>query len=130
MTETATFRLTAGPEAAGAARRVLAEAVGGHVDDDCLGTLRLLVSEVVTNSIRHSGTRDPLELALYFNEDVLVSVTDHGKGFTPRPRVGDLDDVGGWGLQLVEELSSHWGVHRNGSTRVWFIVPTAEGTAA
>jgi anti-sigma regulatory factor (Ser/Thr protein kinase) len=130
MMDTATFRLAAGPDAAGTARRVLAETVRGQVDDGCLGTLRLLVSEVVTNSVRHSGTREALELSLRVNREVLVSVTDRGRGFTPGPRTGELDEVGGWGLQLVEQLSSHWGVACNGSTRVWFIVPAAERTAA
>lgn len=130
MTDTATVKLAPGPEAVGAARRVVAEVVNGHVDDECLDTLRLLVSEVVTNSVRHSGAREALELSLCLNGEVLVAVTDRGSGFTPRARAGAADDVGGWGLHLVERLSSHWGVAREGFTRVWFVVPVNEGVAA
>jgi two-component sensor histidine kinase len=125
MADTASIKLAPGPEAAGTARRLVANAVRGHVDDECLGTLRLLVSEVVSNSVRHSGTREELELSLCLGGDVVVSVTDHGSGFTPRPRTSSPEAIGGWGLQLVEELSARWGVARNGTTRVWFIVPAA-----
>ena len=124
MTENATVRLAPGPEAVGAARRAVSEVVDGRVDDECLDTLRLLVSEIVTNSVRHSRSRDALELSLCLNDEVLVAVTDNGVGFMPEARVGPVDQSGGWGLYLVEQLSSRWGVARNGVTRVWFMVPT------
>lgn len=130
MADSAKIQLAPGPEAAGAARNVVVKAVGDHVDEACLGTLRLLVSEVVSNSVRHSGSREAVELSLCLSDEIIVSVTDHGPGFTPRPRAGRPDDVGGWGLHLVEELSSHWGVSRDGATRVWFTVPTEERAAA
>jgi anti-sigma regulatory factor (Ser/Thr protein kinase) len=124
MTANAMVKLAPGPEAVGAARRAVTDAADGRVDDDCLDTLRLLVSEVVTNSIRHAGTREGLELSLCVNDDVVVAVTDRGSGFAPRPRTGPPEEVGGWGLFLVEELSSCWGVSRNGFTRVWFAIPS------
>lgn len=123
MAANATLRLKPGPEAVGVARDAVTDAVEGHVEDECLDILRLLVSEVVTNSVRHSRTAAELELALSVNAEVVVSVTDRGIGFTPRQRAGAPEDVGGWGLYLVDELSSQWGVARNGSTRVWFSIP-------
>ncbi len=125
MTANTTVKLASGPEAVGAARRAVTDLVDGHVDVDCLDTLRLLVSEVVTNSIRHASTREALELSFRLNDEVLIAVTDRGSGFTPRPRIGSAEEVGGWGLYLVDQLSSHWGVARNGYTRVWFAVPAS-----
>ncbi len=125
MSANAMVRLAPGPEAVGAARQAVTDAADGHVGDDCLETLRLLVSEVVTNTVLHSGTRSELEVTFCVNDEAVVSVTDHGVGFAPRPRTGATDDVGGWGLYLVEQLSSQWGVARNGFTRVWFVVPAA-----
>lgn len=124
MTEAkATIRLAPGPEAISAARDAVTSAVQGRIDDERLETLRLLVSEVVTNSVRHSGTRRPLELSMSFNGEVRVAVTDNGVGFTPGLRGGGVDEVGGWGLYLVDQLSSRWGVARNSHTCVWFKVP-------
>jgi anti-sigma regulatory factor (Ser/Thr protein kinase) len=125
MSVNAMVKLIPGPEAVGAARQAVTDAADGHVGDDCLETLRLLVSEVVTNTVRHSGTANELEVAFCVNSDAVVSVTDHGVGFAPRPRTGATDEVGGWGLYLVEQLSSEWGVARNGFTKVWFVVPAA-----
>lgn len=115
--------LEPGPEAVAAARDAVTDAVQGRIDTDRLEVLRLLVSEVVTNSVRHARTREALELAMFFDRDVSVAVTDRGVGFSPQVDVSAPEDPGGWGLYLVEELSSRWGVMRNGGTCVWFTVP-------
>jgi anti-sigma regulatory factor (Ser/Thr protein kinase) len=110
-----------GAEAAGEARDTLDHLVGA-VDDDELDTLRLLVTELITNAVRHGGTQQWIELdiQLYANA-VRVEVTDRGPGFqppeTPEPRP---DRPGGWGLCLVDRLSDRWGVLIDGSTSVWF----------
>jgi anti-sigma regulatory factor (Ser/Thr protein kinase) len=85
--------------------------------------VRLLVSELVTNSVRHSGTAsgDHVELDVCLDEDTLhVQVADTGSGFEPRTRRSAATKPGGWGLFLVERLSDRWGVARNSLTRVWF----------
>jgi anti-sigma regulatory factor (Ser/Thr protein kinase) len=85
-------------------------------------TLRLLVSEVVTNAIRHGGASEPLELQARWNSEVRVQVCDHGEGFTPAPRVGALDEPGGFGLYLVGRLADRWGVETDDGTTVWFVL--------
>jgi anti-sigma regulatory factor (Ser/Thr protein kinase) len=84
--------------------------------------LVLLVSEVVSNAVRHSS--GPPEgtirlLATATEQSVRVAVTDHGEGFTPRPRdparVGD-----GYGLFLLDRAASSWGVETEEGTTVWF----------
>jgi anti-sigma regulatory factor (Ser/Thr protein kinase) len=84
--------------------------------------LVLLVSEVVSNAVRHSsGSPDAkIRLVATANElAVRVAVTDSGDGFTPRPRDPDrLED--GYGLYLLEKAASSWGVENSGGTTVWF----------
>jgi anti-sigma regulatory factor (Ser/Thr protein kinase) len=78
----------------------------------------LLVSELVTNSVVY-GSGDQVVLLIDDSrpDRFRVEVVDDGSGFTPTAR-GDRA-VGGWGLELVEKLTSSWGV-REGSTHVWF----------
>jgi len=124
MTRELSATFAGGPYAAAAARRALG-GLGGVVSHRRLDDIALLVSELVTNSVRHGGAGedDRLELAaLREGERLRVEVTDWGPGFTrdARPR-RPTDEVGGWGLVLVERLADHWGVERHGdATVVWF----------
>jgi anti-sigma regulatory factor (Ser/Thr protein kinase) len=112
----------AGPTAAAGARNALTS-LEGKVDGRLLGDVRLLVSELVTNSVRHSDAhaRDVVRMSVSVTETSLrVEVADPGKGFEPKPRDADRTRPGGWGLVLVDELSDRWGVARDQLTRVWF----------
>jgi anti-sigma regulatory factor (Ser/Thr protein kinase) len=95
-----------------------------------LGTL--LVSELVTNSVRHAGLRPTQRITLSARASpgrLRVEVVEPGRGFDaddlPEPW-GDGPATEGWGLYLVDQLSSSWGVQAQGETRVWFEV---EGTS-
>lgn len=84
--------------------------------------VRLLVSELATNSLVHGGVRDEGEftLAIETNGVIRVEVIDHGPGFDPSSRRGQ-PDVGGFGLRLVDRIAVRWGVVRaREGTRVWF----------
>ena len=87
--------------------------------DDAL----LLTSELVTNAVRHTGhsSDDPIELSVTVDPTILrVSVLDRGPGFDPHKLPARSED-GGWGLELVERLSSRWGVDRHAdASEVWF----------
>jgi anti-sigma regulatory factor (Ser/Thr protein kinase) len=88
-----------------------------------LADLRLLVSELVTNSVRHSGVRKHDTVCMEVQvtpSTVRVEVADGGAGFEPKPRDDDRTRPGGWGLYLVDELADRWGVARNHLTCVWF----------
>jgi anti-sigma regulatory factor (Ser/Thr protein kinase) len=96
--------------------------------DSHRGALRLLVSELVTNSVRHvSGSDEPVELAVRIgNRAIRVEVRDGGSGFKPgRPEPRGAD--GGFGLYLVERMASRWGVDTRDGTRVWFELDLAGG---
>jgi anti-sigma regulatory factor (Ser/Thr protein kinase) len=111
-----------GPAAAAWARHALLP-LDDRVEPVVMEDVRLLVSELVTNSVRHAGTTegDHVELDVRLKGDtLLVQVGDAGDGFDPRPRQAEMTKAGGWGLYLVEKLSDRWGVARNHLTRVWF----------
>ena len=122
----------AGPSAAAAARNALL-ALDGRVDDGLLGDVLLLVSELVTNSVRHSSVAatDMVHMSVAVTESTLrVEVADPGEGFEPQPRDLDRTRPGGWGLYLVDQLADRWGVVRDRFTRVWFELDADRGARA
>jgi anti-sigma regulatory factor (Ser/Thr protein kinase) len=122
------LKLPAGPESAARARQAL-ERLRGHVQPSLLETLRLLVTELVTNSVRHSGRAKDNDIDLevdVFSNAVRVEVCDAGPGFVPEdPPTPHTDRPGGWGLCLVDRLADRWGVDARDRTRVWFEVDRA-----
>ena len=115
--------------APGRARNAVAS-VCADVDRGLARDARLLVSELVTNSVLHGdGDRIRLVLDLDHRGRLRCEVIDGGDGFVPLARAADRTESGGWGLELVERLSERWGV-REGSTHVWFeITPVAAARA-
>ncbi len=85
-----------------------------------LDTTQLLVTELVTNSVRHAGA-DAIEVAVSVDpRRVRVEVANAGAPFTPRTREESEKANPGWGLFLVDELSDTWGVQGDsGRQRVW-----------
>ena len=101
------------------ARRAVDD-LSGKVADDVIPDVKLLVSELITNSVKYGGTGEvDLIVRSEAPEHVYVEVVDQGIGFIPVARDRPATDVGGWGLHLVQTLSNRWGVHE-GSTHVWF----------
>jgi len=103
-------------------------AIAGHVPplpppvkDD----ISLLVTELVTNAIRHggSGPDSPVRLELQRrNGRLRIGVTDAGTE-AELAHVANGDSSGGWGLYLVERIAESWGMKLTPSgTCVWFEV--------
>jgi anti-sigma regulatory factor (Ser/Thr protein kinase) len=120
------------PDSAAEARRALGE-VSDHLSPRRLEDARLLVSELVTNAIRHAGLGedDLIRLVVVTGDRALrIEVCDSGRGFEIGEPEPDPARPSGWGLYLVRELSDRWGVERElsdrwgvesaGMTRVWF----------
>lgn len=110
--------------AARRARRAVREELAGEVPEPMLGDVELLVSELATNSVRHAGSDESVELAVgaeVRGEGVLVEVWDHGEGFPEGPRpVPPRGQPGGYGLLLLDRMSDRWGVRRDDGFCVWF----------
>ena len=86
---------------------------------------RLAATELVTNAVRHSGLKE--------DESVVMTATQTDRGVhieveqsTPAAGAGLIEpsdrgiDAGGFGLRIVEELASGWGVDEGPPGRVWF----------
>ncbi len=117
------FELTGGPYAVTAARLALSD-IDDLVDESLAFDVRLLVSELVTNSVRHAqiGSEDSIGLQVTVDEQqVRVDVVDRGPGFEPPEHDPTADDArdNGWGLFFVTQLADRWGVERE-EGRVWF----------
>ena len=119
------LKLSAGPQAALDARGAL-EDLGGELGPRLLEDLRLMVSELVTNSIRHASTdpRDVVELCAWrYDGRLRIEVSDSGPAFAPVPTRGRGGEIGGWGLHIVESLADRWGIERRGARNcVWIEV--------
>jgi anti-sigma regulatory factor (Ser/Thr protein kinase) len=119
-----TLRVSGGPEAARRARKALDRELKGRVTQLESDELRLLVTELVSNGVRHGGAGpdDVLDVRVEVGHDrIRVEVADGGTGFdvpdTPKIRE---DGSGGYGLVLIDRLAADWGVTQQGGTRVWF----------
>lgn len=119
--------LPAEPGAVAEARAALGD-LAGALPEHKLDDLRLLVSEVVTNALRHGDAagRGTIPFVARLDESLLrVEVSDAGPGFDPASRPArSADAKGGFGLTLVSRLASRWGClpgrgDARGST-VWF----------
>ena len=106
-----------------------------HRDGVFVELALLLVSELVTNSVRHARVADgePLRLEASLRTTTLrLELWDNGTdGTVARRTPSPGDDAGGFGLDIVARLSSGWGVERDAhGTTVWFelatqVAPTA-----
>jgi anti-sigma regulatory factor (Ser/Thr protein kinase) len=127
--EELSVRLPATRESPALARRALKSMPS--IDGDLLDRTMLLVSELVTNGVRHGGRgRIGLHVVRADDDMVRVEVSDTGEGFVPTPGVRQQQalEPGGWGLVLVERLADRWGVETDDETMVWFeLQPVAAG---
>jgi anti-sigma regulatory factor (Ser/Thr protein kinase) len=122
MSDQLMMRLRPTPAAVAIAREQL-DRIRDRLTEEAYEDSRLMVSELVTNSLRHASlsTDQEIELVMTLRGETLrVEVGDLGPGFEPRPRSLDDPVESGWGLFLVARLSDRWGVERDGLHRVWY----------
>jgi serine/threonine-protein kinase RsbW len=119
------LRLPAEPIAPRMGRRQM-EQLERYADRAVVDEIQLLVSELITNSLKHAGLRegDSIHVNVDVNPQAIrVSVQDPGPGFRA-PVLPPKANASGWGLLLVERIADEWGVHRRRGdrTEVWFEV--------
>ncbi|MCY0920303.1 MULTISPECIES: ATP-binding protein [unclassified Streptomyces] len=122
----------ADPAEVGRARRWARSRLAGSGigDDEPLAeTLILLISELVTNAVVHTGCPAVLRM-LFGGPGVRVEVAD-ASDRAPARRQAAGDDTGGRGLELVDGLADRWGWQPEGAgKRIWCEVDRAEKAAA
>jgi anti-sigma regulatory factor (Ser/Thr protein kinase) len=115
------FQIPGGPDAAGQARSGLGR-LRSDIDPPLMESVRLLVTELITNAVRHAKAPTLEMTVLVAASRVHIEISNPGGGFEPRPSDPSDHDTG-WGLFLVDRLSDDWGVvddGRSGYQRVWF----------
>ncbi|MFH8615992.1 ATP-binding protein [Streptomyces sp. NPDC017979] len=125
---TCLFDLPSDHRSVSIARRLAATYLDSRIqcDDDVRHSVKLLVSELATNAIRHTeGIQFRCRVRLEQNA-VRIEVEDRGHAPARiRPRAASHDDECGRGLHLVARLSKDWGMRRRehgpGSV-VWAVV--------
>jgi anti-sigma regulatory factor (Ser/Thr protein kinase) len=116
--------LPGGADAAGRAREAVA-ARNGKVPGAVRDELLLLLTELVTNAVRHGGAVEGLPVGVAVarsSQGLRVAVTDPGAGFEwPRREAGNAARESGYGLLLVDRMARRWGIEcGENSTTVWF----------
>src|ERR1700735_3011131 len=118
-----TVTLAGRGDRARAARWFAGEVLGpGH---PCGDVAVLLVSEIFSNSVRHSGSGaagETVTVAVRAGEGIVrVEVIDRAGPGMPELRPAGRDAEGGRGLQLVAAFAARWGARRRGGRMVtWF----------
>ncbi len=113
------------PASAAEARRFSVAALREWGLSSLADTVTLLVTELVSNGVRHARTG--LRLALSFDHRCLRIAVADADPRPPIPRTRHGLSVGGWGLALVDSLSTHWGTDiDDGGKTVWFEIDTTE----
>ncbi|MGI4893922.1 MAG: ATP-binding protein [Janthinobacterium lividum] len=105
------------------ARRNICSAHQAAVGDEA----ELLVSELVTNSFRHSAPPVRMHIACEAPGGLRISVRNGAPG-VPEPRSAGIDDESGRGMFLLDVISEAWGVDsdEHGKT-VWCCLVSCTG---
>jgi serine/threonine-protein kinase RsbW len=111
-------------EAAGEARGFLRDLLSSRIPPVVLDDAILMTSELAMNGVRHVPALegDWLEVSVDQGDEMLtITVRSPGKAFAGGEDLSRRGEVGGWGLHLVGELSSRWGITpAPDGTAVWF----------
>ncbi|MFD7256519.1 SpoIIE family protein phosphatase [Streptomyces sp. NPDC059874] len=113
----ATWRLDPDPAIVGDARHLVLDQLTAWELDELAFSTELIVSELVTNAIRHAG--GPVRLRLIRADTLTCEVSD-SSNTQPRMRRARSSEEGGRGLYIVAQLSHRWGSrYTMGGKTVW-----------
>lgn len=113
--------VASGLDAPATARAAVAAWLSPQVPDEVIDDAQLLVSELVTNSVRHAPLAAGVAIGVsveIFDSVVRVEVEDPGD-VALGAVAPDREHAGGFGLYLVETLAQRWGSRHEGTTCVW-----------
>lgn len=106
-------------------RRILRAGLTHWARLDLVDTAELLLTELVTNALRHGHGCD-IGVRIYLQGDNLAIEVNDGSPHVPVPRCPGPDEENGRGLLLVEALADSWGVSPDGRT-TWCTLPPTKG---
>jgi anti-sigma regulatory factor (Ser/Thr protein kinase) len=102
------------------ARRLTQETLANHPAVD---VAVLLVSELTTNCVQHSGSSFfTVVIARTLDCTLHINVIDEGCKGLPHLHYGELEDERGRGIRLVDQFAKRWGITREqgAGMAVWF----------
>ena len=102
--------ISTGPQAPAEARRFV-DSLADDVPARTLDDVRLVVTELVTNSVKHAGNPPghPIEVTLDVRPDRLRLEVVDGSVFDPAPETNtELREVK-WGLVILDRIADAWG---------------------
>ncbi|AGP60300.1 SpoIIE family protein phosphatase [Streptomyces rapamycinicus] len=113
----ATWQLPDDPAVVARARREAAERLAAWGLEEAAFTMEVVVSELVTNAIRHATP--PIGLRLIRDRALICEVSD-GSATAPHLRRARAFDEGGRGLLLVAQLTESWGTRQTATGKtIW-----------
>ncbi|MFF2850546.1 ATP-binding protein [Streptomyces sp. NPDC058001] len=107
-------------------RRIGAKKLSAWGLSDLVDDAELLISELVTNGLRH-GTGPEVAFRLVIGTEFLVLEVRDGSSQLPQVRTAGCDDENGRGMFLVDALATSWGVSADG-TATWCVLTRPTGT--
>ena len=121
MAEPATHRLPATKQAPQDARALVAAQLDESLTPEQKEVALLLVSELVTNAVRHAES-DVIQVGVRTDRSRPSGHLTDESPETPRQQSPGLDEPGGRGLMIVDQLAQAWGVDPlpGDGKRIWF----------
>ena len=100
------------------------DALRDHLEGTSRDDFVLMVTELVTNAVRHAPPEPDgsIVLKLEVGDDVARAIVIDGSGDFEFQRATFDVRTAHFGLQLVDRLSSRWGLSLDGEKAVWFEV--------
>ncbi len=116
------------PRQVGAGRRFVRETLAAWGQQELAAHACLLVSEILTNAIRHAC--QPIELRLHRRAGELVAEIFDDDAQLPQRMVPGLAEESGRGLMIVDALAADWGARLSGPGKVVWFTLASDGAAA
>jgi serine phosphatase RsbU (regulator of sigma subunit)/anti-sigma regulatory factor (Ser/Thr protein kinase) len=127
--DVATWEVSADPAEVASVRKRACEQLDAWCLDDAVFTMELVISELVTNAVRHG--REPIRLRLIKDTASLFCEVSDASSAAPHLRRARIFDEGGRGLLLVAQLTDRWGTRQTPAGKIiWAEQDLTDGTPA